>query len=704
MTGLDKVLGKLQAGSKVNLKKELEDKPKILVVDDNPTQLESLEMLLRDKYQLIKATSGEEALLLYQQNRDICLAVLDIRMPNMDGRELAVELDRLTEGGYLEKIIRTAHMGNYGRHELVQQVGSIKIVDKTEEGNRKLLEHIEQTIYSVNQTRILLKGEDKPRKVQEGLNHVPSIIGEDVNYTDGKQEPIFPFFADKKDRKPIGSFSITPPHALQYSHLWADKEKETWKDLPMPERISRIVQTGQDIKEYVKLAESFDNGNSTKGQNESNYLEFIAKSGGFPKKLLIEGIKEVADWMIDTQRIAFYSFGKLAVMLDGFYRTVHPKGVVGGVTRITMPHTDVTLTIPAAWTGNLLVRRGDSKCPGMSYFYQKMLMANGVPTQLFFSESRDNKFNPTLYLHRLTNYFAFMGRYDIGMEIAYGDLIQSMIDNGEEDKVQKILEGLQAPVGVGLYVAHEGFDVVLPSANLRKAAQDNAHGANCYVFSCKKTYAINVDPKQRDKYLRLQIKETERLMKEGMVQRPNPEYLRKIEDPYLRMLQGNDGKPIGEIIYGAGDDSLPKIILLNPEYANTEAMLKFLGTECHSNVTSIMPMPATEFLKLLRKSALRTQRSLKMGDTPRFLELNAHFDEKDPEGWKFFNYMVRQGIAYGSQPNMRTTHVVGNPKKGYFAQHEGGNFQDVLTFKTGGMGPPDNFPPPSGLIKLIKES
>lgn len=68
--------------------------PNILIVDDNPTNLHYLEIILRDiKANLIQARSGAEAL---ESTRDqnLSLAILDVKMPFMDGFELAVRLNK----------------------------------------------------------------------------------------------------------------------------------------------------------------------------------------------------------------------------------------------------------------------------------------------------------------------------------------------------------------------------------------------------------------------------------------------------------------------------------------------------------------------------------------------------------------------------------------------------------------------------------
>ena len=63
--------------------------PKILIVDDKPENIFSLEQILADvETQLITATNGNEAL-ISSLNHDFALALIDVQMPEMDGYELA---------------------------------------------------------------------------------------------------------------------------------------------------------------------------------------------------------------------------------------------------------------------------------------------------------------------------------------------------------------------------------------------------------------------------------------------------------------------------------------------------------------------------------------------------------------------------------------------------------------------------------------
>ncbi len=64
---------------------------RILIVDDNPTNVDILEEMLEDSYQLATSTSGEEALEV-AEDFDPDLVLLDVMMPGIDGYEVCRQL------------------------------------------------------------------------------------------------------------------------------------------------------------------------------------------------------------------------------------------------------------------------------------------------------------------------------------------------------------------------------------------------------------------------------------------------------------------------------------------------------------------------------------------------------------------------------------------------------------------------------------
>ncbi len=69
-------------------------KYKILIVDDESTNISILVEILQDKYDLLIATNGKRALEIVKLENNIDLILLDIIMPNMDGYEVAYHLQQ----------------------------------------------------------------------------------------------------------------------------------------------------------------------------------------------------------------------------------------------------------------------------------------------------------------------------------------------------------------------------------------------------------------------------------------------------------------------------------------------------------------------------------------------------------------------------------------------------------------------------------
>ncbi|RLA46893.1 MAG: response regulator [Gammaproteobacteria bacterium] len=70
----------------------------LLVVDDAPDNIQLLSGLLKEKYKIKAATSGEKALLVARKMPSPDLILLDVMMPGMDGYEVYRQLqaDALT--------------------------------------------------------------------------------------------------------------------------------------------------------------------------------------------------------------------------------------------------------------------------------------------------------------------------------------------------------------------------------------------------------------------------------------------------------------------------------------------------------------------------------------------------------------------------------------------------------------------------------
>jgi PAS domain S-box-containing protein len=90
----------------------METRPKVLIVDDQPRNLDVLEVMLADTdCALVRATSADEALLCLIKS-DFAALVLDIRMPEMSGIELARLIKQRKRSQHVPILFLTAHSGS----------------------------------------------------------------------------------------------------------------------------------------------------------------------------------------------------------------------------------------------------------------------------------------------------------------------------------------------------------------------------------------------------------------------------------------------------------------------------------------------------------------------------------------------------------------------------------------------------------------
>lgn len=103
-------------------------KDKILVVDDTPTNIQVLNSLLSEKYQILFSTNGRDALKIAKRELPD-LILLDIMMPDMDGFTVCKHLKASPETKEIPIIFVTA-MGNETDESTGLELGAIDYITK----------------------------------------------------------------------------------------------------------------------------------------------------------------------------------------------------------------------------------------------------------------------------------------------------------------------------------------------------------------------------------------------------------------------------------------------------------------------------------------------------------------------------------------------------------------------------------------------
>jgi signal transduction histidine kinase len=150
--------------------------PKILIVDDRPENLYTLERLLKGfDVKVVSATSGAEALNLSLE-QDFCVAIVDIQMPEMDGYEL-VELLRSNEGtNTMPVIFVSAIFSDEYHHRKGYEAGAVDFLSKPFVPEI-LLSKVKIFIELYQQRN----AERQRRRLAESLEHVGRSLASSLN-------------------------------------------------------------------------------------------------------------------------------------------------------------------------------------------------------------------------------------------------------------------------------------------------------------------------------------------------------------------------------------------------------------------------------------------------------------------------------------------------------------------------------------------
>lgn len=129
---------------------------KILIVDDEILSLNRLKRLLKEVGEniILSASSSKEAIEIVENEKDIDIAFIDIRMPEISGLELAYRILNINENIFI--VFQTA----YEEYALEAfRVGAIDYLLKpyTTEEIKKVFERVEKYRKSVNPFRLMVK-------------------------------------------------------------------------------------------------------------------------------------------------------------------------------------------------------------------------------------------------------------------------------------------------------------------------------------------------------------------------------------------------------------------------------------------------------------------------------------------------------------------------------------------------------------------
>ena len=135
----------------LNLSANLDDnKPDILLVDDEEFNLSSLQSLLKiEKLIVDTACNGEDAIRLIQENPSFKLIFMDVYMPIMDGIQACKIIQEMYQQGQVNQKVSVIIVSAHSKETIIHQIEKLTVVKKfcQKPLNRKKLKSILQEYY-----------------------------------------------------------------------------------------------------------------------------------------------------------------------------------------------------------------------------------------------------------------------------------------------------------------------------------------------------------------------------------------------------------------------------------------------------------------------------------------------------------------------------------------------------------------------------
>lgn len=193
---------------------ESDEKTPILIVDDNQENLLVMNAILRRKdYALFEASSGEEALRLFEK-QTFAVILLDIQMPVMDGFEVAKRIGTMKPGHTTPIIFVTAGMHEETLVKHGYEVGAVDYLSKPVDpiilrSKVKVFSDLYRAKREIEKQARLLREIDEGNRRSFLENALDAVIGIDeaglVNYWNHQAENIFEWKKSEAMGRPVSA-------------------------------------------------------------------------------------------------------------------------------------------------------------------------------------------------------------------------------------------------------------------------------------------------------------------------------------------------------------------------------------------------------------------------------------------------------------------------------------------------------------------
>ncbi|MBN2149124.1 MAG: hybrid sensor histidine kinase/response regulator [Anaerolineales bacterium] len=279
----------------------------ILIVDDRPQNLYTLERLLkRLDLHVFRATSGNEALELAIEH-DFCVAIVDVQMPEMDGYELVDLLRGYEKTATLPVIFVSAIFSDEYHHRKAYASGAVDFISKP--FNPEIL---------LSKVKVFMDLYHQRRRLQELVEQV-SMLNENlealVNQRTAELQKAYQAL-EKMDRNKsdfinIAAHELRTPLTLMIGYN--DMLQEITSNLPEAQRMLKGIANGQErlleVVDSMLYVSKIENNILEACKQPVRMIDILAKvlrglSNAFEERkisLTVEGIENLPIMLLDPE-------------------------------------------------------------------------------------------------------------------------------------------------------------------------------------------------------------------------------------------------------------------------------------------------------------------------------------------------------------------------------------------------------------------
>ena len=233
-------------------------KPRVLAVDDAPGNLVALDAVLGETYDLVRASSGAEAIAILEKDPDYDVILMDVQMPGMDGYETAERIKKMPSCVEIPLVFITAVYSEDPHVKRGYEVGAMDYFTKPFDPD---LLRLKLEVYaSFHRRSRLLRAKEQQLRESEGLvragRKLAAVLDDlpvGVIIVDAEGRA---FQANEEALRTLESVEAVENDAYGELLGWWSKNESLLKEGRSP--VARAVETGESVRNEVVLLPCVD--------------------------------------------------------------------------------------------------------------------------------------------------------------------------------------------------------------------------------------------------------------------------------------------------------------------------------------------------------------------------------------------------------------------------------------------------------------